>query len=67
MAITIQGKENNTFLNSYFDNASVILELKYDQEHDFGASHITSSFPFRITKSSKYVSGVEKTFQVNYD
>ena len=60
-------KENNTFLNSYFDNASVILELKYDQEHDFGASHITSSFPFRITKSSKYVSGVEKTFQVNYD
>ena len=53
-------KENNTFLNSYFDNTSVILELKYLQEHDIDATHIVSNFPFRITKSSKYVSGIEK-------
>lgn len=58
-------KENNTFLNSYFDNDSVILELKYNQDHDPGASYITSSFPFRITKSSKYVSGIEKGLQAS--
>jgi hypothetical protein len=57
-------KVNNSFLDHYVDDVSVILELKYNKEFDQGANYITSNFPFRITKSSKYVSGVKKVFQV---
>jgi len=44
------------------DNSSVILELKYNKENDDKAELISNKFPFRMTKSSKYVSGVEKDF-----
>ena len=57
-------EQNNFFINQISDNSEVILELKYDQDYDSEASHITSKFPFRITKSSKYVSGVQKVFQM---
>jgi len=54
----------NTFLEKYNDSNSVILEMKYNTaDHDFSEG-ITSKFPFRITKSSKYVNGLEKIFRV---
>jgi hypothetical protein len=53
-------KVSNAFLNRYTEDVSVILELKYDKEHDQGANYIISMFPFRITKSSKYVNGLQK-------
>ncbi len=53
-------KQNNSFLNRIRDNNTVILELKYSQDYDSQASHVTTNFPFRITKSSKYVNGVRK-------
>ncbi|KAF5430244.1 VTC domain-containing protein [Candidatus Methanomarinus sp.] len=59
-------KEKNSFLNSHNDNDSVILELKYNQDFDQEAGYITSNFPFRITKSSKYVSGIQKVLQVTF-
>jgi len=37
----------------------VILELKYDAEHDPRVSEITGHLPIRPEKNSKYVSGVE--------
>lgn len=40
------------------DRRHHILELKYDQSTDEWASEISSFFPFRLTKSSKYVSGL---------
>lgn len=39
------------------DNAYV-LELKYDQEHDQLAKDIFAHLPFRLTKNSKYVMGI---------
>ena len=39
-----------------------VLELKYDHAIDNEASGITSYFPFRLTKSSKYVSGIFKLY-----
>ena len=39
---------------------NTILELKYSHEHDENADKIVNHFPFRITRSSKYVSGIEK-------
>jgi hypothetical protein len=37
----------------------IVMELKYPQEHDLYAKKIANHFPFRITRSSKYVAGVE--------
>ena len=54
----------NFFLNKIADNNTVILELKYNHDYDSGASYITTKFPFRLTKSSKYVTGVERVFQM---
>jgi hypothetical protein len=40
---------------------SVIMELKYDECNDLSAEKITNSFPFRLTKSSKYIMGIQAT------
>ncbi|MFT7452391.1 MAG: hypothetical protein ACI9VN_003123 [Patescibacteria group bacterium] len=37
----------------------MIVELKYDIVDDEDAQYISNLFPFRLTKSSKYVSGVD--------
>ena len=56
------------FLPMFFENKSFepycVLELKYDHIKDGEASRITDHFPFRLTKSSKYVSGVFKLYSV---
>lgn len=49
----------NSFSRVETDRSSVIVELKYDYENDKKASLITNRFPFRMTKSSKYVNGIE--------
>jgi len=50
----------NRFLDRSIDHISVVLEVKYDKDYDAGANRITSCFPFRMTKSSKYITGVER-------
>ncbi len=44
------------------DINNIILELKYNQDMDNGANYIVNCFPFRLTKSSKYVSGIESLY-----
>ena len=53
---------NNNFINKYIDLESIILELKYNQNFDHEAMNITNGFPFRLTKSSKYINGIEKLY-----
>lgn len=36
-----------------------VLELKYPPDLDLEAAEISASFPFRVTKSSKYIMGIE--------
>ena len=43
----------------------VVLELKYDAEHDDAAQRIMQELPFRQTKSSKYVNGVDLVYGVD--
>ncbi len=50
----------NTFSEKTTDSNSRIIELKYSWKHDKEANEISTKFPFRITKSSKYVNGIEK-------
>jgi hypothetical protein len=54
----IQG-HSNTFLHKSINLRDSVVELKYDPEEDDGADQICQNFPFRMTKSSKYVSGIE--------
>ncbi len=49
---------NNSFKNLIKDENTFILELKYSPENDIRKSQITQSFPFRLSKSSKYISGM---------
>lgn len=51
---------DNSFLHKSVDYTSTILELKYDRDEDDHAENITKQFPFRITKSSKYVAGIDR-------
>ena len=55
-------KTNNQFLFQQTDRRSIILELKYPREHDPLADRISSGFPFRMTRSSKYVQGMERVY-----
>ncbi len=49
-----------TFLQRQVDDKTIILELKYSSTLGDQVNRITNRFPFRMTKSSKYVLGVEK-------
>ena len=51
--------KNNFFGQKIKDIQNVILEIKYNGKEDKQISHITQSFPFRLTKNSKYVSGID--------
>jgi len=49
--------------NHVEDHKSVVMEVKYSREQDMNAHTITSRFPFRMTKNSKYISGMQQTSQ----
>lgn len=43
------------------DTSAVVVEIKYDREMDDFTDRITQHFPFRQTKNSKYVTGIQHT------
>jgi hypothetical protein len=49
----------NQFLKRPFIYNDIILELKYSPTDDETAKNISDTFPFRMTKFSKYVNGIE--------
>jgi len=55
-------KTNNQFLFRQVDRRSIVVELKYQREHDPQADRISAGFPFRMTRSSKYVQGIERVY-----
>lgn len=58
--------QNNSFLERIREDEYVVVELKYAEGMDSGAETITNSFPFRLTKSSKYISGMENLRHILY-
>lgn len=52
-------KAANRFLHKYVDYNHIVVELKYDAALDVEADRIAGFFPFRLTRNSKYVTGVE--------
>lgn len=55
-------KNNNQFIFHQVDRRSIVIELKYQREHDPQADRISAGFPFRMTRSSKYVQGIERVY-----
>jgi SPX domain protein involved in polyphosphate accumulation len=57
---------SGSFREQYPGVQSIVMELKYSscEGIDLDAREITSRFQFRVTKNSKYVSGIDKTFFV---
>ena len=53
------GKYNNAFRQKVIDKTTNILELKYKTDEDDRIHFITSHFPFRLSKNSKYCKGIE--------
>ncbi|MEK9657759.1 MAG: polyphosphate polymerase domain-containing protein [bacterium] len=53
--------DNNTNISESFMTVdpNTILELKYDYQHDVDAHYISNQFPFRVSRNSKYISGIE--------
>ena len=49
------------FRQYQLEEEGVVLELKYAEELDGKTDRITQHFPFQMTKSSKYVTGVSMT------
>lgn len=54
--------ERNVFLKKRSDHQTTILELKYDSSDEVEANKVSSEFPFALTKSSKYLQGLEHMF-----
>jgi len=52
----------NSFLDRYVDRNSMVMELKCDEEHGDMIDDVTSRIPFRLTKSSKYISGIDTLY-----
>ncbi len=50
----------NTFANRSVDHRTTILELKYDSSLETEAGDVTTYLPFSLTKSSKYLQGLER-------
>jgi hypothetical protein len=54
------GGPRNTFLHRQTSGREVIVELKYDVDREQEAGRVASYLPFRVTRNSKYVQGVER-------
>ena len=52
------GTNNNSFIEHY-TSEDVIVELKYERIYDDIAPVVTTRLPFRLSKSSKYVNGID--------
>ena len=55
---------SNKFLNRTYDLTSTIIEIKYKSEYDKNIDAVTNYFPFRISKSSKYVKGISAIYGI---
>jgi len=56
------GKLSNRFMHAHHERHFLVVEMKYMVSDDPDAHHIISALPFRITRSSKYVNGVEHIY-----
>lgn len=49
-------------LHRQTDHEHIVVELKYNAEHDRAANRISANFPFRLSRNSKYALGIERVY-----
>lgn len=50
----------NSFSHRFRDSHTRVVELKYDQTHAAGAGRVVNAFPFRLSRNSKYINGIDR-------
>ncbi|MBI9051194.1 MAG: VTC domain-containing protein [Anaerolineaceae bacterium] len=55
-------RAGNAFRQRQQNYLNLIVELKYNAEHDPTAQRVSGLFPFSVTKNSKYVEGIERVY-----
>lgn len=56
------GAPGNLFIHHQKNYQELVVELKYETDQESQADQIASFFPFRVTRNSKYVQGVERVY-----
>ena len=46
--------------------SGIVIEIKYSVENDEHVDRISQLFPFRLTRSSKYVQGISMSSGLHY-
>ena len=55
-------KLGNRFLSRYTEDGHVIVEIKYDKHFESHSDRVAGFFPFRVTRNSKYLTGIETVY-----
>ncbi len=55
------GQGRNALLGRFLEPEAVVVELKYSADEDSGAHRLSELFPFRLSRNSKYVAGIQAT------
>ncbi len=63
LSYTAISRNNSYFLKRKIDYQNSIVELKYSCDKDDKANTVSNKLPFRLTKSSKYVNGIESFYK----
>ncbi|MEW6092368.1 MAG: polyphosphate polymerase domain-containing protein [Chloroflexota bacterium] len=58
----VNGLFENQFVHRQENFKDVIVELKYENEQEPQADRVAGFFPFRVTRNSKYVQGIERVY-----
>ena len=58
----INGLLGNKFAHRQINTRDGIVELKYDVEQEPQANRVSGYLPFRMTRNSKYVQGIERVY-----
>lgn len=58
----VNGLFGNLFAHHQVNVRDLVVELKYEIEQEPQANRVAGFFPFRVTRNSKYVQGVERVY-----
>lgn len=58
----VNGAFGNAFLHHQRSSPQIIVEIKYARPYESTAERVISFFPFRVTRNSKYVQGIERVY-----
>jgi SPX domain protein involved in polyphosphate accumulation len=56
------GVFGNAFIHRQVNYRELVVELKYEVDQEMQANRVAGYFPFRVTRNSKYVQGIERVY-----